>query len=222
MARGTWGGALDPNIFQVNLQFTLGTVKAQTGFKLRDVAAQDNSCEDVANEVRAQLESPFRNLLTAVDFLTAIDVVKLGTEESFISLFTPAEGPGALQTSLAQTLPSFMVCNVSLKSEIRKRYGQGRMYLPLRDENHVQGDTINALGVTAMNVFVNPLIEHFTGDALTHDLLMVNAHPAMPQRAAPGAPNYRAAIPASWYDVVSVRVNTAITTLRSRKLGVGT
>lgn len=219
MARGTWGGTLDPNIFKVTFRFKLGSSFCQTGFKLRDVGTNDNSAQDVADEVATQLETPFKSILKPTDSLEGIDVVRLGSEEGGWHPFSPTVGLFSMADT--EELPNFMCANISLKSEIRKRYGQGRMFLPLISETQVDGNILNSAGVARMNIVLTPLSDHFTGDPLTHDLILVNAHPALPQREAPGSPRYRPAIPASWYDVVSLRINNVATFLRSRKVGVG-
>lgn len=219
MARGNWGGALDPNVFKVNLLFTMGASKCQTGFKLRDYGVQDNSAQDVAGTVAGVLVTGFKFMLSARDSWLGVDVIKMGTEEGGWD----ATGAGAGTNGVAANteLPNFICAAVTLKSEIRKRYGQGRMFLPLVDEVELDGNTVNAAGLSAVNAIITLITDNFTGSGLTHDLLLVNAHPALAARGAPGAPGYRAAIPASWYDVVSLRVNSLATSLRSRKAGVG-
>lgn len=221
MARGTWGGALDPNIFKVTFRFRMGTSKCQTGFKVRDVAAQDNSAQQVAQQVSDTLNTPFRFLLSSNDVLESIDVIKMGTEEGGLVQFTPTLGQGGNTNVGTAKLPQFVCANVALKSEIRKRYGQGRMFLPLVNEAHVDENIINNDGVAAINGFLTPLSGNFTGSTVTHDLILVNAHGPLAQRKVPGVSGYRPALPASWYDVVSLRINAAATFLRSRKIGVG-
>lgn len=222
MARGTWGGALDPSIFKVTFRYTLRGQKCQTGFKLRDVAVQDNTAQEVADEVATRLTAAFRGLLLYTDMLELIDVTKLGSEEGGVHQYTPSQGQGQVDDgSTLNGVPSFIAANVALKSEIRKRYGQGRMFLPIGTQEWINTQLLNNGGVVAINGLLDLMTQHFTGDPATHDLIMVNAHPAMEARGAPGQPIYRAAIPASWYDVVSMRINTTLTTLRSRKAGVG-
>lgn len=219
MARGTWGGLTDPNIFLVRLLFLKGTSKCQTQFKLRDVAVQDQSAQDVADEVNTQLTTAFRFLLTPRDTFQGVDVLKLGTEEG---AWQPAgAGAGTKNATTLQELPNFMAANLTLKSEIRKRYGQGRMFLPLVDETCVDVNTINSDGINLFNGFTQLMEQHFMGDPVTHDLLLVNAHPAFAGRGTQGQPGYIAPRVASWYDVVSLRLNLIATMLRSRKAGVG-
>lgn len=219
MARGTWGGATDPNIFAVRILFMMGTSLCQTGFKLRDVGVQDNTAQEVADEVSTQLLAGFRGLLKETDSVRGIDVLKMGTDEGG---WTPAPvGTGTYTTSAIASMPDFTAVNVSLKSEIRKRYGQGRMFLPMVNEENVNGNVLAASGVTRIQTFIDLITAHFTGDPVTHDLLLVNAHPLLPARPSTSSVVGRPEIPASWYDVVSLRINQVVTSLRSRKAGVG-
>lgn len=219
MARGTWGGALDPNIFRCTIRFRLGTQKCQTGFHLRDVAINDNTEQDVATEMRTQLLTPFRGLLADNSAVESWDAAILGQDTGYS--LPETTGTGSTGHNATTEEPSFIAACVALKSEIRKRYGQGRMFWPIFAENMVDGDVLSTIGVSVLTSVVTAFTDHFTGNPATHDLLLVNAHPALPQRGAPGAPGYRPAIPASWYDVLSLRLNTVVTSLRSRKVGVG-
>jgi hypothetical protein len=219
MARGTWGGTLDPNIWKVNIRFYMGSSQCQTGFKLRDVALNDNTGDEVAEEVRTQLEIPFRGLLKTSDGMIGVDTVRLGAEEGGWAPSTTQAG--TLTPPGAAALPDFVSVNVSMKSEIRKRYGQGRFFLPETQEGGVDGNQLSNDGVARIQAYLDVMAAHFMGDPVTHDLLLVNAHPLLPAREAPGSPGYRPEIPASWYDVVSLRINPIVTSLRSRKSGVG-
>lgn len=222
MARGTWGGLTDPNIFRVTFRFTNRGQHCQTSFKLRDVAVQDNTAQEVADSVATNISGNFRNLLLTSDTLDGIDVLRIGTEEGGWHPFTPAEGQGGLDiASAGNGTPAFVAANLALKSEIRKRYGQGRMFLPMVHDGWMDGNLLNNTGVTNINTFIAALTTNYTGDPVTHDLILINAHPALPEHLSAGQPGHRAAIPASWYDVVSLRLNTAVTMLRSRKIGVG-
>lgn len=219
MARGTWGGALDPNVFRVKILFLLGTQKCQTGFHLRDVATNDNSAADVANEVHTQLQQTFRQLLTPRDSYDGVDVVRLGSDEG--AGVTATQRTGLLNTSAANDHPTFVAGVLSLRSEIRKRYGQGRMFLPLTSDAYTDGDSINTDGLAGVQPFITALTDHFTGDPVTHDLLLVNAHGVLPAIPPVGTKPGRPEIPASWYDVNTLRLNSLVTSLRSRKVGVG-
>lgn len=219
MARGTWGGAGDPNVFRVIIRFLLGSQHCQTGFHLRDVAINDNTEQEVADEVRAQLWGPFRNMLYDSDTLEDVEAQILGQDTGAVA--AGAAQAGTIAFNADQMLPSFVSCNIVLKSEIRKRYGQGRMFVPMRKESQISGDNVSAEGLVFVNDLITAMTDHFTGDPVTHDLLLVNAHGILPARPPVGSSPGRPEIPASWYDVVSVRANSIATSLRSRKVGVG-
>lgn len=219
MARGTWGGTLDPHIFKVNVLFLKGTSQQQWGFKLRDAVTNDNSAQEVADQVLSVIGTTFRNILTPRDSLRGVDVIQMGAEEGGWAPATTTAG--TLDIQQADETPDFTAAAVNLKSEIRKRYGQGRFFLPVVYEGDVSNNVINGTGVTHMNLIIDALTSNFTGDPVTHDLILVNAHPLLPARGTVGGAGYRPEIPASWYDVVSLRLNTLVTSLRSRKAGVG-
>lgn len=219
MARGTWGGGGDPHVFQVTVRFRLGLSICQFGFKLRDALVQDNSEQEVADEVATVMSDTLHALMLDSDRVEGVDAKILGQDTGAYHNYVGQAG--TMSGTLEYRVPTFMSANIALKSEIRKRYGQGRLFLPVRLEGHVDGDSLSTAGMTHFTGFVDALTEHFTGDTATHDLILVNAHGALPIRAAtPGYPG-RPAIPASWYDVVTVRINSLVTSLRSRKAGVG-
>jgi hypothetical protein len=222
MARGTWGGTLDPNIFRATIRFTRAGQHCQTSFKLRDAVTNDNTAQEVADAVNTALTASFRGILLTTDLIEGIDVLRLGSEEGGWHPLGAGVAEGQLDVSSAgQGTPAFVSANLALKSEVRKRYGQGRMFLPLVHDGWIDGNLMNATGISNYNAFLTAMTSNFTGDPVTHDLILVNAHPLLPAHLAPGQPGYRAEIPASWYDVVSLRLNTTVTMLRSRKLGVG-
>lgn len=220
MARGTIGGVGDPNIFIVTLKFLLGLSRCQTSFKLRDKLLNDNTEQEVADEVNAQLAAAFRAMLTAEDKLEGVDAkIMLSDGGAFSNVAVQA---GTLAIEGIKKLPTFTTANVAMKSEIRKRYGQGRMFLPVRSEDDVDGDSISQAGLNRINTFIAAMNTHFTEAGGNNDLILVTAHGILPARAAQGNFPGRPQIPASWYDVVSLRLNTLLTPLRSRKAGVGT
>jgi hypothetical protein len=220
MARGTWGGLTDPNLFKVAIRFQFANnFKGQTGFKLRDLAVQDNTCESVANAVVPWVNGSFRTLLNQLDTILAVDVIKMGTDEGFTHLFDNTHGTVTVAADVI--CPSYNAVNIALRTQLRKRYGQGRMFWPVRRDDDINMDTLNAQGLAAQQGALDALMTAFSGSVLTHDLVLVNAHKVIPPRAATASTPARPEIPPSWYDVESVKVNTAITSLRSRKVGIG-
>lgn len=219
MPRGTWGGTLDPHIFRVTIRFLIGVQRCQMGFQLRDVGTNDNSEEDVANEVRTQLENGIRGLLKTSDTLDGYDVRIRGQDTGFS--LAPSATAGLNATADANADPSFLAAVLTFKSEIRARYGQGRMFLPLTGVNQQAYNVITSTFIAQAGTLITAMTDHFTGDPVTHDLLLVNAHGIIPARAATATRPARAEIPPSWYDVTSLRLNQIVTALRSRKVGVG-
>jgi hypothetical protein len=219
MARGTLGGALDQNVWKVNLRFQIGQEMCQTGFKLRDVAANDNDAGEVIAAVDPWVQNFFRTILMTTDKLVALDVTRLHGEEGAELLYVGVTGN--IAGSEAQKQPSFLAVNVALKTSLRKRYGQGRMFWPMRDEGWQDAGILNAAGIVAFNGVVGGLTAAFSGDPVTHDLLLVNSHELLPARAASGGHAARPEIPPTWYDVETVKLNTVLTAIRSRKIGIG-
>lgn len=219
MAKGTLFGLTDPNVFKVNVRFTIGNEKCQTGFKLRDLATQDNSVQDVIDAVDPWVTNFFKPLLMTADKIDAIDVTKLGSDEGAEKLYVGVTGN--IAGSTPQFQPSFIAANIALKTSLRKRYGQGRMFWPLREEGWQDAGFLNAAGIAAFQGAITGLTDAFSGSVITHDLVLVNTHGVLPARAATGSSPARPEIPASWYDVEVVKLNTLVTSLRSRKIGIG-
>ena len=219
MARGSWGGAGDVSVFRVNLLFLKGTSRCSTSFKLRDMAVQDNDAQEVADIVRPLIQAEFRALLNELDSFLGVDVIKMGTDEGGWS--PAAVQVGTEATTADSKTPDFMAANIALKSEIRKRYGQGRMFVPVSAERFVGGNILLEPGILTIQAFINKLQDNFIGSAVGHDLHLVNAHGIIPQVGSPDVGTGHAELPRQWYDVVSLRLNTQVTMLRSRKAGVG-
>ena len=139
--------------------------------------------------------------------------MRLGGEEGFTKEYTTLTGTLSLVS--VSVVPTFMCAQIALKTQRRKRYGQGRMFWPIRDENDFEGDKLTSGAVTRFQGVIDALTTLFTGNPVTHDLLLCNVHPLIEARGT------RPAIPAAWYDVDAVKLNTAVTFLRSRKAGIG-
>ena len=219
MASGTIGGITDQNVFKVNVLYTANGQHCQTGFKVRDVAVNDNTCETVANSADAWVTGNFRALLLPIDFILATDVVRLHSEEGFRIEHTAMAGTNAPGDT--HYAPTFLSAMVSLKTQRRKRYGQGRMFWPVRDDVMFDRDTLTAGGLANLQGVLDALLALYTGSDLTHDLKLVNAHEIIPPRAATTGSPARLEIPATWYDVEASKLSTALTSLRSRKVGIG-
>lgn len=219
MAEGEVLAVGAPTLFKVAIRYKVGDTLNQTGFKLRDLAVNDNDVGDVVDAVVPWVHNSFRTLLHQGDEVIAVDVLEMFSENGIEHLFNGEFGtsnlPGTAQ------LPNFLAANIAMKTSKRKRYGQGRMFWPLRNENWIDMEKINATGIGAFQGAIDALVAAFSGSVLTHDLSLVNTHPILAARAATATTPARPEIPAKWYDVETIKLNTVVTGLRSRKLGIG-
>jgi len=218
MADGEWGGALQVHPLQIKISWLVGTNVQQTGFYLRAAAANIADAEEAATEVAQWVTDHFRNLLRVEHRVLSIDATDLVRREGFT--ISPASQMGTAGGDASLTLPGFVAAVVSLKSAKRTRYGQGRMFLPVVNEGMVYGDVIAPTSVPAFQGTIDELVDAFTGNTLT-GYNLINVHGVLPPRPATGSRPARPEIPPSWYDVQSVRLNLPVTSLRSRKAGVG-
>jgi hypothetical protein len=211
MAEGEWGGAFAQNLFRAVITFKRLGQNCQTGFQLRDVGINNLSAEDVAEEVAEFATTQFIKCLHTTDQVTGIDVLNLKTDEGFS--ITPPLTNGAAAGAPA---PSYMQVTLSLKGSKRKRYGSGRMLLPVSLVDSISGNNLLPLHQTAIyEPILNDLSERFIGPAITTSMHLVHAHKAMP------ALGNRPALPAMWYDITSLRLNTSLSAVRSRRQGSG-
>lgn len=210
MATGQWGGALQERIFKITIAWIAALQRCQTGFYLRDVGLNGETPESAANHVATWVQAQFPALLHQEDRLVSVDAMNIVTKQGYAKEF--ANLPGA---NGGERTATFLMVPVSLRGEQRRRYGQGRMLWPVSSELMVNGQELSA---AAKNDYIGTaqlLADRYIGNALTHDFRLVNVHDAKPQVGN------RPALPASWYDVTSVRVNTLLSSLRRRKVGQG-
>lgn len=218
MARGTWGGALDRHPYKVRISWTDDVHILQTGFTLMSVGANVSSPEEAANAVLPWVDEKFKTLLLTTQRIAGIDVVDLTNLEGFA--ISPGAMVGTRAVGAASQVPSALAYVVSMKGELRARYGQGRMFWPIVTDNDFDGDLLSAAGIAAAQDVIDDLAARFIGNTVGgHNL--VNVHGVIPARAATPTRPARDEVPPSWYDVTSLRLRTVVTFLRSRKAGVG-
>lgn len=217
MARGPWGGTGDFQPLKARISWQMGTNVAQTGFHLRGATFEFGGVEDAATAVLDWVDDNFRTLLDLTDTVLGVDVVNRVTLEGFS--ISPASMVGTLNAG-ANVAPDFMCNTVIMKGELRAKYGQGRMFWPQRWENHETNDVLNSSGIAAFQSVITALTTRFTGNTVT-GYNLINVHGLIPPRAATSTAPARPAVQPTWYDVTSLRLNNAVTFLRSRKAGVG-
>lgn len=210
MASGEWGGAFQQRVFRANIQFRHGGQNCQTGFHIRDVGINTLSPEDVANEVADFATTDFIQILHQTDQVVGIDVMNLVTSEGFA--ISPANAVGA---KLGTPCPSFLQLPVSIKGNLRKRYGNGRMLWPVYNIESMTGNVLVPAAVTAFQGVITAMTTRFMSDGVGATMRLVHLHGALP------AVGTRPAIPAQWYDATSLRLATVVSSLRRRKAGVG-
>lgn len=218
MARGSWGGTGDRHPFKVKISWTNGTNVAQTGFHMRATGVEIGSPQAIADEVADFCNDAFRTLLTVDSRILGVDVVDMVSYEGGSN--SPANLTGSVQYIEESMEPDF-ICNVlTLKGELRTRYGQGRMFLPIAAEAYVARNRLNAAGTAAMQGVVDEMATRYVGGSFA-GYRLINVHGLIPARPATPTRPLRPEVPPTWYDVTSLRLNTNVTFLRSRKSGTG-
>jgi hypothetical protein len=210
MATGEWGGALDQRVFRVNISFTRADQRCQTGFHLRDLGINTLDPEDVANAVSPWATTQFNKILHVNDRILGVDAENLVTREGFSISY--ANTPG-IQASTPT--PGYMSVALAIKGNLRRRYGNGRMLWPVSNINHISGNSLTAPAIGTYDEVVQDLADRFLDTGVASTMKLVHLHPAIAQTPA------HPAIPATWYDATSLRLNAALSSLRRRKAGVG-
>lgn len=211
MATGTWGTEGGTRVFRVNVAWKRALQNCMTGFHLRDVGAGTQEPQDVVDAVVPWVNTQFIKTLHSTDDILGVDVVNLVTKEGAAHSFTNLHGTGP-----GLRPPSFLTVPVSLKGSIRRRYGNGRMLWPVSSMDAYSEDSISNATATAYQAVIDDLADRFiNGGGLFDSLTLVHAHAEL---AAHGT---RPLIPASWYDITSIRLNKSMSSLRRRKVGVG-
>lgn len=224
MAKGTWGtGALETRVYDVSVQFRMGLSVAEWGFGLRNTTGSADLSADIRDWVAPWVQSHFRGLLTPEDRLVSLDVANVA-EKTGVS-FDYGNLPGTGAGGIGPTVPSMLAVVVSMKSGYRQRLGSGRFFLPVRIEGNIDGDLLSGGATTLYQQFVTDFGSEFIGTNPIGGARLANFHDALPERPrtgrnAAGKPPLPA-VGATWYDVESLRLNTQITALKSRKAGVG-
>ena len=218
MATGGWGGTFDTRVFAVKIIMARGTDKIQTGFHLRDVGLVGQTAQDAADAVASFATSSFRTLLPQDVSIQGIDAVELVTLEG--GSVSPQGVVGSIPATSGEE-PLYVTVPVSFKGEKRARYGQGRGLWPMLYGTWREHDTLTTAGAAAFQGVIDAMTSAFMGSSLTHDLKLINLHGVIPPRAATASRPARPEIPPTWYDVTSIRLNTSLSFLRSRKAGHG-
>lgn len=216
MSRGTWGGSGDIHPLAVRIQFLLGTSQCQTGFHLRDQSLTPADVQDAADDVAQFVTTNFRTIFSNEDRFIGVDVVDMTTGEGGAVSFGNTFGTIAWQNTVRT--PSFLTVPISLKGEIRRRYGRGGMLWPMRSESWETDNVLNAEGIAGFQGVIDAMTARYLANGTYR---MINVHGVIPAKPATPTTPARAEVPPSWYDVTTIRMNTVLSFLRSRKQGQG-
>lgn len=212
---GTGVGQFEP--YDVRISWQLAASRQMAGFSLRKNAAVAATTQDVLDHVVANVLEVFRLRLAVDATVLGVDVVKPLTKEgvSYAPTTTLTGGTGNVY------MPGFVAAVFSFRSSIRARYGQGRMFFPVTLESWADRETLNAAGFTALDPIREALADNYIDPVGAGDFSLINWHKLLPAGRPSKSATPLPEVPATWYDVQSIRINPQVTALRSRKQGVG-
>lgn len=214
-AIGTGAGQYEP--FDVRISWQLAASRQMTGFSLRKNANLAATADDVLEHVVDNFLEVFRLRLAVDATVLGVDVIKPLTKEgvSYAPTTTLTGGTGNVY------MPGFVCAVFSLRSSIRARYGQGRMYVPVTLESYADRETINTAGFTALDPIRAALADNYIDPAGAGEFSLINWHKTLPAGRPSKSPTPLPEVPATWYDVQSIRINPNVTALHSRRQGKG-
>lgn len=219
MARGEVGsGVTQEEALRVKIIWQVGLNQCQTGFGLRSEGLEVVDLVESLADVVAWAHTSFRTLLMDTDTLLGVDIVNVVTKEGNAHSWSNVKGTVSAGTNI---LPAFLQVPVSLKSELRSKLGQGRMLWPVRSDGYLDGETLNAAGTLAYTGVIDALVAKFVGSGATSNYRMCNFHAAKDAYTNSETGYTRPATPAMYYDVTTVRLNSAVSMVESRKAGRG-
>lgn len=218
MAQGTWGGPSEVHPLRVTVKLRLGTSVCQFGFHLRSVVGDTPDLAGIADGAVTTISPTLVLILANVDEFTSLIVTDVVTGEGVERPQTGKTGQAGQATAI---LPSFTAATVVMKSQIRRRYGQGRFFLPIRGQIHSLNETLSGGGATAVGNLIAAIMGAYGPASVANAPRLINYHKLLPATRPHTGPAPLAEVPASWYDVTSMRVNPTLTALHSRRQGVG-
>lgn len=195
-------------VFRITVFLAVRLQKLQFSYHLRDLGLPTSTVEDAHADALEWLNTIYRSALSTDVAMTRLSCERLVEGSYFSQDFTNTFG--LLQQS--QTLTGQSFC-VSLKSNLRARHANGRMFWPAAGSAEV--DRGNSAVVNLNNIAAAATATRWTGFALIAPRRMVVVGAPAPQGA--GVPLG----PPRWTDVENISVNPVLTHLRSRKVGIG-
>jgi hypothetical protein len=117
--------------------------------------------------------------------------------------------------------PDFTMVPIAFKSGFRKRIGQGRMLFPVRASGFVSGNVLSAQAIGFFNTFITAVRDAYGPATIANEFRLITAHPLLPASRPHKSGAALPEIPAEWYDVETIGLVRTLSSLRSRKVGVG-
>jgi hypothetical protein len=208
MAQGELAGT---RLYKVTIHGEIEQQKVQFGFHLRETGfVNTTSPGDVLPFLDTWTNSNLRTILATTARIVRAEVLNVQSKD-----FAQQEYTNRFGTVNEQALPSFVACLVSLRSPLRARYRNGRMYWFGLTEGATSGSVIQPTALAT----IQPVLDAFNAEYLDHALtksfnVCVLATPR-PANA------YRPAITASWIDCTSTRLSANVTSMGTRRIGRG-
>jgi hypothetical protein len=212
MANGPWGADGQPVPLRATVKMRLGTSNCQFGFHLRDPLNNGTALTPIAEGIATTLLPTLKLILANIDEVTSIVLTNVVTKEG---VEVPQTGQTGQAGQAGATLPTFMAATIVMKSSVRARYGQGRFFLPIRGTIHMTDNVLSGGGVTAVNNFVSAFRTAYVLPVQNTAPLAINYHAALAADRPHKSPAPLPAVPATYYDVTSVRVNPILTAIHS-------
>lgn len=199
-------------VFKVQLFMTVRTNKIQTQWHLRDAGAPTSTVEDVLADSKNFLSTELAFALPTQCVINRLSVTRL--IENDYAQFDYVGAAGARTDAMASTM---LAALVSLKSAYRDRGANGRMFWPA--PGAPQNDVHDGPILTALSLAAQKMQDRYCGTPLLSlRKLVVVSYPKKvgepPQFPVPMPPT-------RWADVDTIRVSPLVTSVRSRKQGVG-
>lgn len=195
-------------VFKIIVMMECRLQQIQFSFHLRDTGVPTSTAQNAHDDALEWLNTIYRPCLSSQVAVKRLSAERLITKEYHQTEFAALTG----LYGEAQKLTTNALC-ISLKSNLRSRHANGRMFWPLGSDPI--NDRANESGFNVIATAAAATAARWTGiAALTNrKLVVVGAGAPDPVTGAPGAPR--------WTDVETVKVNPVVTNLRSRKVGVG-
>lgn len=195
-------------VFRVTYRMSVRNQQIQTGFHLRDVLIPNQTAEDCANVAESFWNTNFKPALSSDVTLQRVEVQRVNDADYFAKEQTG--NVGTLGLSLQST--SFALA-VTLKSTSRRRNRNGRFFWPAAGS--WANDTIAGSALNTINAAAAAMVTAWVGLVIVGDFALVVVGKA-------GVLDTGIPLNAKiWTDVISVKVNPVVSSLRSRKVGVG-